>query len=58
MDNAKHRTETPNLSKGTNTPKHAIPTDATAAIRVDRDQAGRLLGFGVGREAGDDAYSR
>lgn len=59
MGNAKHRTDTPNLSKGAGRdPKHGIPNDDTAAIRVDLDASGRLTGFGVGREAGDGNYSR
>lgn len=55
----KHRTEAPNLSKGTDSPKHSTDNSVdTAAIRVDRDASGRLLGWGVGRSAGDGNYKR
>lgn len=55
----KHRTDAPNLSRGTDTPRHSTDNGVdTAAIRVDRAADGRLLGFGVGRETGNGNYTR
>jgi hypothetical protein len=59
MAKGQHRSDAPNLSKGTDRPKHSADTTATTVpIRADYDKDGRLTGFGVGREAGDGNYKR
>lgn len=54
----KHVNNAANLSKGTDSPRHAVGNERTEAIRIDTDGTGRVIGWGVGREAGDGNYSR
>lgn len=54
----KHVNNAANLSKGTDSPRHAVGNERTEAIRIDTDSTGRVIGWGVGRETGDGNYSR
>jgi len=57
----KHRgreTAAANDHVGKHRVKDSDLTAKTADIRVDRDDRGRVTGWGVGRETGSDDYER